>query len=816
MTAKLYIRQYTEGFKKLDRKFWNYEDGCVLTALEAMYKVTGGECYAQAVRVFLDRYLGEDGRIAWYDKEEYSLDKLPHGRGLLFLYRETGLDKYRLAAEQLMEQLRHQPRTESGSFWHKKIYPRQIWLDGLYMAAPFYLQYEKELGRGNYSDILKQFENARRFLYDESAHLYIHVYDEGKCQFWADPDTGRSPNFWSRAEGWYLMALADCCDILPREEEGWQYLTGLWKEAMDGMLLYQDSESGLFFQLTTLSGTPGNYLETSASAMVAYSLFKGYEMGVFTREYADKAVGIMMALETEKLKVRKGRLHLEGTCAGAGLGPANRPERDGSIDYYLREPVVADEQKGVAAFMLAYSQWMSLERRNGNMETDRDEHIAEDTKEQCVVEVNDVYELRHRPMKEMELGYGTGTQKVRIPEDVIAHILVPNQAECGMPEADILERALDEPIGTDLLEKLAAGKKDVVIITSDITRPMPSWRVLPHVLKRLEKAGVSRSDITVVFAVGTHRRQSPEEMRHLVGDDIYDTYRCMDSSECSFVRLGNTTAGTPVDIADKVAQADLRICLGNIEYHFFAGYSGGAKAIMPGVSTMDAIRKNHSRMIHPMAKAGMLAGNPVREDLEEAAGICGADFLLNVVLDEHKNVIYAVAGDLKEAHRQGCRFLDGFYRKEIRELADIVIVSQGGAPKDLNLYQTQKALANAEQAVRQGGIIILAGACPEGLGGVVFEQWMLEAENLDSILERIQQDFQIGGHKAASFARALKRARIFLVSGIDKKLVKDIFMEPFDYVQDAYNAAVRDLGPEARVIVMPYGGSTLPVLEMIH
>ena len=146
MTAERYISQYAEEFMKLDRKFWNYEDGCVLTGLEAMYKATGRKRYAEAVRVFLDRYICPDGRIRWYDREEYSLDKIPSGRGLLFLYRETGQEKYRLAAKQLMEQLRRQPRTESGSFWHKKIYPRQIWLDGLYMAAPFYLQYEMELG----------------------------------------------------------------------------------------------------------------------------------------------------------------------------------------------------------------------------------------------------------------------------------------------------------------------------------------------------------------------------------------------------------------------------------------------------------------------------------------------------------------------------------------------------------------------------------------------------------------------------------------------------------------------------------------------
>ena len=330
----------------------------------------------------------------------------------------------------------------------------------------------------------------------------------------------------------------------------------------------------------------------------------------------------------------------------------------------------------------------------------------------------------------------------------------------GVPEEEIIERALDSPIGTERLEKMASREKGCghhLQVTSPV--PCLPGECLPHVLKRRRKRPESvRSHITVVFAsgdpLGDIRQRRCGIWR---GNEVYNTCRCMDSSECSFIHMGETKAGTPVDIADKVAHADLRICLGNIVIPFFLPViRAEQRQSCRGVSTMQAIRKNHSRMIHPMAKAGTLEGNPVREDLEEAAGICGVDFLLNVVLDEHKNVIHAVAGELKEAHRQGCRFLDGFYRMEINELADIVIVSQGGAPKDLNLYQTQKALANAEQAVRQGGIIILAGACPEGLGGTVFEQWMLEAEDLDSILKRIQRDFQIGGHKAASFARALK------------------------------------------------------------
>lgn len=413
----------------------------------------------------------------------------------------------------------------------------------------------------------------------------------------------------------------------------------------------------------------------------------------------------------------------------------------------------------------------------------------------------------------IELGYGAGTQILEIEERNLKQVLLPGKMDAEMGEQELIEEALDHPEGTPGLERLAEGKHNAVIVTSDITRPMPSYKVLPSVLERLNRAGIPDEQITVVFAVGSHRKQTEAEKKRLVGDEIYSRVRCVDSSESRMIHLGETKEGTPVDIAETVARADLLVCLGNVEYHFFAGYSGGAKAVMPGASTRAAIRINHRKMIHPMARAGILEGNPVREDLEEAARICGVDFILNVVLDEHKRIVFASAGDMLLAHRKGCRFLDRFYRCEIERPADIVVVSQGGEPKDLNLYQTQKALANAEYAVKEGGIIILAGACPEGLGEAVFEQWMTQAGTVDEILERIQRDFQVGGHKAASFAKTLKKAEIYLVSGLKDELVRDIFMTPFASVQEAYCHALERAGKEAEVIVMPYGGSTLPVVR---
>ena len=275
--------------------------------------------------------------------------------------------------------------------------------------------------------------------------------------------------------------------------------------------------------------------------------------------------------------------------------------------------------------------------------------------------------------------------------------------------------------------------------------------------------------------------------------------------------MGVTSRGTPVDIVREVAEADLRICLGNIEFHYFAGFSGGAKAIMPGVSTFAAIQANHRFMVRDEAAAGRLEGNPVREDMEEAGRICPGDFLVNVVLDEHKRIVRAVAGDMVEAHREGCRFLENMYRRPIRERADIVVVSQGGAPKDLNLYQTQKALDNAKYAVKDGGIIILVGSCREGMGQPVFERWMREASSPEDLVERIQKDFRLGGHKAAAIALVRERAKIFLVSEMDPGLVRSIFMEPYQSIQKALDDALREQGENAAVILMPYGGSTLPV-----
>ncbi len=410
----------------------------------------------------------------------------------------------------------------------------------------------------------------------------------------------------------------------------------------------------------------------------------------------------------------------------------------------------------------------------------------------------------------LEFGFGTGIQTVEVPDQNVLGVLHANEVECELTGEAEVRRALSAPIGAPLLKDVVKPGEKIAIITSDITRPMPTYVVLPPLLDTLYEAGVRKEDITLVFALGSHRKHKPEEMKKLAGERAFSEITCVDSDPSDCVHMGTTSHGTPVDITRVVAEADRRICLGNIEYHYFAGYSGGAKAIMPGVSTRDAIQANHSQMVKPEACAGRLDGNPLREDIEEAGKIVGIDYIVNVVLDEHKKVIMAAAGDAVKAHREACRFLDRIYRKEIPQRADIVLVSQGGAPKDLNLYQTQKALDNAKHAVKKGGIVILIGSCKEGLGERVFEEWMTKSPTASSMIERIQTDFQLGGHKAAAIAMVLENADIYLVSDLEDEFVRGIFLEPKPSAQKALDDAFEKLGKDATVLAMPYGGSTLP------
>ena len=412
--------------------------------------------------------------------------------------------------------------------------------------------------------------------------------------------------------------------------------------------------------------------------------------------------------------------------------------------------------------------------------------------------------------KAYTIGYGHGTRQFELDEERVLLEMAAARIDTEPDETEEVRRALQNPIGPPPLTEIVRPGEKICIITSDITRPCPSAAILPPLLGELEQAGVHLDDITVVFALGSHRRHTDEEQERLVGPAVYSQVHTVDSDPEDTVFLGMTALGTPVNITSVVAQADRRICVGNIEYHYFAGYSGGAKALMPGVSDREAIQANHSRMVEATSRAGEIEHNRLRRDLEEAADICGCDFILNVILSEDKRILRAVAGDHRAAHRAGCTFLDSLYKISVERRADLVIATPGGYPKDINLYQAQKALDNARHAVKPGGIIILAGACGEGFGEEVFGEWLLAAAKPQDLIERVKQEFRLGGHKAVAIAMTLAHAQVYFVSDMDPDDAAKTFMKPYQDLDAAIADALDALGPDARVIVMPHAGSTLP------
>ncbi len=337
---------------------WNYIDGCMILALLETYNTTGEKKYLDFADAFIDHRVQEDGTIAGYSVEEYNIDNVNAGKTLFQLYDITGKEKYRKAIDLIYSQIKGQPRTEEGNFWHKKIYPNQVWLDGLYMGQPFYMEYETRFNdRKHYADIFSQFANVVKYMRDEETGLYYHGYDASKSIFWCDKETGLSKNFWLRAIGWYSMALLDTLSKTEPEgfEAEYENLKKVFKELIDSLLKYQD-ESGMWYQLPALLGKEPNYLETSGSAILAFSILRGVRLGFLPESYRAYGVKAFDGIRNKYMKTEDGRLHLGGICLVAGLGPANNERRDGSFAYYMSEPVVEDDAKGVGPFLLAYTE----------------------------------------------------------------------------------------------------------------------------------------------------------------------------------------------------------------------------------------------------------------------------------------------------------------------------------------------------------------------------------------------------------------------------------------------------------------------------
>jgi unsaturated rhamnogalacturonyl hydrolase len=350
-----------------DRK-WNYEQGLMLVALEQMTLHTGDQKYFDFVRKNLDQYVAQDGTIRTYRLADYNLDNVGPGRALLAVYRETHQERFRAAADTLRRQLREQPRIHEGGFWHKKIYPYQMWLDGLFMAEPFYAKYAVIFNEPDaFDDIANQFILIARHTRDPKTGLFYHGWDESKQQRWANPETGCSPSFWGRGMGWYAMALVDVLGYFPTDHPQRGELISILQQLCATLLTFRDERTSLWYQVVDQGEREGNCLESSASCMFAYAFAKGANKGYLDRKFFEAAGQTFKGLVEREVTIDgNGFVDLHGTCRGAGLGGS--PYRDGSFEYYVSEPQRTNDMKGIAPFLLAaieLEKGRSIEKTSG-------------------------------------------------------------------------------------------------------------------------------------------------------------------------------------------------------------------------------------------------------------------------------------------------------------------------------------------------------------------------------------------------------------------------------------------------------------------
>lgn len=340
---------------------WSYDYGVILKGFQLVWQNTGEEKYYQFIKENMDYFINEDGSINRYELEEYNIDHINNGKMLFVLYHETGDEKYKKAADLLRRQLETHPRTSEGAFWHKKIYPYQIWLDGLYMGAPFYAEYQTAFQNGEgLEDIISQFKLSYSHLLDEKTGLLYHAWDEKKQQPWADKETGLSANFWGRSMGWYLLALTDVLEIIPEAAPGRDTLVQILEDTLGALLAYQDEESGTWHQVVDKPNEKGNYLEASCSSMIVCAIARGIRLGVLDRGKWENQLekSHQGLLDEFVLLTKEGWVNLNKNCQVAGLGGAD--QRDGTYAYYISEPIICNDQKGLGAFLQAAAEFEYL------------------------------------------------------------------------------------------------------------------------------------------------------------------------------------------------------------------------------------------------------------------------------------------------------------------------------------------------------------------------------------------------------------------------------------------------------------------------
>lgn len=423
-------------------------------------------------------------------------------------------------------------------------------------------------------------------------------------------------------------------------------------------------------------------------------------------------------------------------------------------------------------------------------------------------------------MVDVWLPYGRTDVCVRIPVRNFLGSIMPKELAAAPDAKAEVERALNSPIGSKKLADIAKPEGKIAIVVDDATRHAPSAIMLMPVLAELNAAGVKDENVTVIFGCGTHRAVTSEEATRLIGEEACKRVKTV-SHDCratDLVYVGNTKShGNKIYLNRVFAEADVKILLGDAGFHYYAGYGGGRKSVLPAVAGEETIKHNHAMLLNPNARTGVLNGNPVHEDMTEAARLAKVDFIVNTISNSRSEIVKAFAGDVEEAFMETVKAVDEMYRVQVDRRADIVVACPGGYPADMNLFQAYKALDNALAIVKRGGVIVLVAECAEGHGNQVFYDWMQRLGDLKAVEREIKRNFVLGGHKAYYLLRAQQNHTIILVSSMPDYYASNIFkVKTARAVNDALNEAFKIAGSGAKVWAIPYGNYMLPEVKAIE
>jgi nickel-dependent lactate racemase len=419
-------------------------------------------------------------------------------------------------------------------------------------------------------------------------------------------------------------------------------------------------------------------------------------------------------------------------------------------------------------------------------------------------------------MASYAIPYGRTSLTINLPDDRPADLIAPVEAAAVDNPLQSVAEAIDSPLGGQKLSDFA-GAGSAAIAINDKTRPVPLGLLLPPLLQRLEALGLPPQAITLLIATGTHRPMPPGEFAAVLPPDIIERYHVLShdcDDESNLIELGVTKRGSQVKVNRHFYQADLRIAVGNIEPHQFAGFSGGVKTAAIGLAGRAGINHNHALMMLAESRLGDYETNPLRQDIEAMGAMMGVHFALNAILNNRKEIVHALFGDPAAVMQAGVPLSRRVCQVAVPGRYDLLVVSPGGHPKDINLYQAQKALGHASQIIREGGAIILAAACPEGTGSQQYEAWMARGvHSFADVFARFKSEgFRIGPHKAYQIARDASRARTLLLSEMPPGFVRFLLLTPIDDLQAAVSGIVAGLPSSARLGVMPIANATIPML----